>query len=117
MRISLKEIARITDEEINRRIYEIASLLVEEGDADKNPRKPSTERSRFVGSSDQTGAVNNEISGKTVQSVTIEPRSKLLPGAKEVVITFNETTDSLKILVTSNGAVKFGWRDQLHDLP
>lgn len=64
-----------------------------------------------------SGAVNDEVSGKTVQAVTIEAQSKILPGAKEVVLAFNETTDPLRILVTPTGMVKFFWRGQLHDLP
>lgn|SRR5574337_970386 len=64
-----------------------------------------------------SGAVNDEVSGKTVQAITIEPRSKVLPGAKEVVVAFNESTDALRILVTETGEVKFFWRNQLHDLP
>lgn len=64
-----------------------------------------------------SGAINDEVSGKTVQAVTIEPKSKVLPGAKEVVLAFNESTDALRILVTPTGAVKFFWRGQLHDLP
>lgn len=72
------------------------------GDASENP----------------SGAVNNEVSGKTVQAITIEPKSELLKGAaKEVVITFNESTDPLRIIVTPTGQVKFAWRGQLHDLP
>ena len=64
-----------------------------------------------------SGAVNNEVSGKSIQALTIEPQSKILPGAKEVVISFNDSTDSLRILVTAAGQVKFFWRNQLHDLP
>lgn len=64
-----------------------------------------------------SGAVNDEVSGKTVQAVTIEPKSKVLPGAKEIVLAFNESTDALRILVTPTGQVKFFWRGQLHDLP
>lgn len=64
-----------------------------------------------------SGAVNDEVAGKTVQAVTIEPKSKVLPGAKEVIITFNESTDPLRILCTSTGEVKFFWRGQLHDIP
>lgn len=69
------------------------------------------------GGEDASGAVNNEISGKTIQAITIDPRSKVLPGAKEVVLAFNESTDPLRILVTSTGQVKFFWRGQLHDIP
>lgn len=46
---------------------------------------------------DPTGAVNNDIAGKVVQAVTIEPHSKILPGAKEVVITFGDSSDALRI--------------------
>jgi len=66
---------------------------------------------------DPSGAINNEISGKTVQSITIEPKSKILPGSKEVTLTFGDTTDTLRILITPTGNVKFFWRGQLADLP
>lgn len=64
-----------------------------------------------------SGAVNNDVSGKTIQAITIEPKSKILPGAKEIIISFGETTDPLRILATPTGAVKFYWRGGLHDLP
>lgn len=64
-----------------------------------------------------SGAVNDEVSGKTVQGISIEPESSVLPGAKEVVFTFNESTDPLKLLITQTGAVKFFWRGQLFDMP
>jgi len=64
-----------------------------------------------------TGAVNDELSGKTVQAITVEPKSKVLPGSKEVVMTFNESTDALRILITPTGMVKFFYRGQLYDLP
>lgn len=64
-----------------------------------------------------SGAVNDELSGKIVQAITIEPKSKVLPGAKEVVLTFSDTTDALRVLITATGQVKFFWRGQLSDLP
>ncbi len=66
---------------------------------------------------DPSGAVNNEVSGKIIQAITIEPESKILPGAKEILLSFSDTTDGLRILVTATGQVKFFWRGQLHDLP
>lgn len=74
-------------------------------------------------SEDPTGAVNNAIAGKTIQAITVEPQSKILPGAKEVVITFGESSDALRILITKAGhgeegpPVKFFYGGQLHDLP
>jgi hypothetical protein len=72
---------------------------------------------------DPTGAVNNEIAGKAIQAITIEPQSQILPGAKEIVITFGNETDALRILIAKAGhddsgpPVKFFWRGHLHDLP
>lgn len=56
------------------------------------------------------GKIADEISGKTIQSVTMEPKSKTLPGAQEIVLTFKEIPDPLKILVTKTGVVKFFMR-------
>lgn len=66
---------------------------------------------------DSSGGIGDELVGKTVQALTIEPKSKLLPGAKEIVISFKETTDPLKILLTSTGTVKFFYRGKLSDMP
>lgn len=70
-----------------------------------------------TGGEEGSGAVNDYLSGKTVQAISIEPESKVLPGAKEVIVSFNETTDALRILVTTTGQVKFFLRGQLHDIP
>jgi len=67
---------------------------------------------------DGSGAVNDDLSGKTVQGISINPKSEILPGAKEVVLTFNETTDQLVILFMGpSDQIKFFWKNQLHDLP
>jgi hypothetical protein len=60
--------------------------------------------------------LSNELVGKTVQSMTMEPSSKLLPGAQEIVLTFNEITDPLRILVGKTGKVSFFFRNSLHNL-
>lgn len=67
--------------------------------------------------SDPTGSIDDAISGKTVQSIAMEPKSKIMPGAKEVVLAFNETTDQLRILIQPSGKVIFSWRNRLHDIP
>jgi hypothetical protein len=61
------------------------------------------------------GKISKEIVGKTIQSVTAEPKSKILPGAQEINLTFNESPDPLKILITSSGQVKFYYRNALHN--
>jgi hypothetical protein len=59
---------------------------------------------------------SDELVGKTIQSVTREPKSKILPGAEEIVLTFNEITDPLRILVSKTGQVRFFFRNALHNL-
>lgn len=56
------------------------------------------------------GKISDQINGKRIQSVTMEPKSKTLPGAQEIVITFNEIPEPLKILVTKTGQVKFHFK-------
>jgi hypothetical protein len=53
------------------------------------------------------GKISQELVGKSIQSITTDPKSKLMPGAQEIVITFNEVTDPLRILVGKTGMVKF----------
>lgn len=64
-----------------------------------------------------SGGIADEVVGKTVQSLTIEPKSKILPGAKEVVISFNESPDALRLLLTPTGQVKFFYRGKVSDIP
>lgn len=56
------------------------------------------------------GKIADAVTGKTVQSITMEPESKILPGAQEVTLTFREIPDPLKILITKSGQVKFHFR-------
>lgn len=56
------------------------------------------------------GKIADSVQGKTVQSITMEPESKILPGAQEVTLTFREMPDPLKILITKSGQVKFHFR-------
>lgn len=60
--------------------------------------------------------LGDEVVGKTVQSITMEPKSKLVAGAQELVITFSEIADPLKIIITKSGEVRFFFRGGLHNL-
>lgn len=59
--------------------------------------------------------VAQQIVGKTVQSMTMEPESKVLPGAQEIEITFRDSPDPLKILITQTGIVKLFYANALHN--
>ena len=54
--------------------------------------------------------LRDQLTGKTIQSISREPKSKILPGAQEIVVTFDQVQDPLRILVTKVGDVKFYYR-------
>jgi hypothetical protein len=56
---------------------------------------------------EDTEKVSDELVGKTVQSITANPKSKMMPGAMEIVIQFDQMPEPLKILVTKSGQVKY----------
>lgn len=91
-------------------------------DDTEDPDEPATDGDQpdpddDVDHEEPSGAVNDEMSGKTIQAITIEPESKVMPGSKEIVIATNESTDVLRIIVSPTGIVSFFFRGQLHDLP
>ena len=63
----------------------------------------------------EEGRVQQELEGKSIQSISFEPKSKVLPGAKEVVLTFANSTDPLKILISKSGDVKYFFKNALHN--
>lgn len=73
------------------------------------------ERADGEGDDDRSdGKVSKEIVGKSVQSISFEPKSKLVPGAAEVVFTFDQVADPLRIVITKTGQIKYYFRG-LHD--
>lgn len=58
----------------------------------------------------EAGQLSTELEGKRIQSVTQEPKSQLVPGASEIVVTFAEVPDPLRIIVTKTGAVRFFYK-------
>jgi type IV secretory pathway VirB10-like protein len=62
------------------------------------------------------GEIADEIAGKTVQSITMEPKSKIMPGAQEIVITFDQIPDPLRILINKSGVVKFYYKGLHNEL-
>lgn len=62
------------------------------------------------------GKIANTVTGKTIQSMSMEPKSKIVPGAKEMVITFDQITDPLRVIITKQGEVKFYFRGLHNEL-
>ena len=66
---------------------------------------------------DVDSPVNDQVAGRTVESITLEPESQLLPGAREIVLTFGDSPDVLRILVDDVGNIVFNLNGQNHDIP
>lgn len=100
-----------------------------QGDDPKEPKKKPAPRAKEkepepeVSADDETGPeaedaaedearsdISDELTGKTVQSITMDPKSKLMPGAQEIVITFKEIPDPLRILLTKSGRTAFYYK-------
>ena len=56
------------------------------------------------------GEISKELTGKTIQSVSVNPKSKVLPGAQEITFTFSQVPEPLKILVSKVGKVTYLWK-------
>jgi hypothetical protein len=79
-----------------------------EDPADNELDKDAAEDDGVEKASEVTGGkIADEVQGKRIQSITMEPKSKVLPGAQEIVVQFDEIPDPLRILVNKSGVVKF----------
>lgn len=63
----------------------------------------------------EPGTVAAELESKTIESVSMEEDSKIMPGATEVVITFKESPDALRLLVSNTGKVKVFYKGLHND--
>jgi hypothetical protein len=62
------------------------------------------------------GSVAGDIQGKTVSSIEHHDESESIPGAQEVVVSFDDTEDKLRIIVTPSGNVKYFWKGLHNDI-
>jgi hypothetical protein len=79
----------------------------EEFDTPADDNKEDEEKDAIV-------SLSKDVEGKTVQSIVLEEKSKVIPGAKEVVIAFNDTPEPLKIIIQRNGNVSFIFKGVRH---
>lgn len=61
-------------------------------------------------SEEEEGTVAGELSGKTIENVTVDEDSKVMPGATEVILTFRESPDAFRLLITKTGKIKYFYR-------
>jgi hypothetical protein len=63
----------------------------------------------------EEGTVGYELKHKTIESATIEEDSKIMPGATEVVLTFADADDALRLLISKTGKVKIFYKGLHND--
>ncbi len=56
------------------------------------------------------GGIADDVSGKRIQSIVLSKDSKVMPGAQELVISFDEIPDPLRVVITKSGLVKYFFR-------
>lgn len=89
---------------------EVDGKVPGEDGADPEPPEDAELDEPADGERDADKKVADELVGKTVQSVTVDPKSKTLPGATEIVFTWDQSPDPLKILVTKTGKIAYFFR-------
>lgn len=80
------------------------------GDEDVDADLDALEAGEEPPSEEEQGTVAGELSGKTIESISVDEDSKIMPGATEVILTFHESPDAFRLLVTKTGQVKYFYR-------
>lgn len=62
------------------------------------------------------GAIADELQGKTIKAIRSDPKSEMMPGSQEISIEFQDSPDTLRILITQTGQVKYFYRGLHNDL-
>jgi hypothetical protein len=66
---------------------------------------------------DIDGEVAEQIMGRVVENLTLEPESDLMAGCREIVLTFSDSPDILRMLVDKVGNIVFFLNGQPYDRP
>jgi len=61
------------------------------------------------------GKISDDVVGKRVQSLTLDPESKMMPGATEIVVQFESSPHPLRILISKSGMIKYFYKGSLRN--
>jgi hypothetical protein len=64
----------------------------------------------------EPGPISQDLQGKRIAGIEMSEKSEIMPGAAEIVFTFDETPDALRILVTKTGQIKYFYKGLHNDL-
>jgi hypothetical protein len=62
------------------------------------------------------GSVASDMQGKTIESISMDDESETIPGAKELVVSFQGEEDKLRVILTPSGNFKFFWKGLHSDI-
>ncbi len=77
----------------------------------KEPELPGVSPGEDIEADSKGNGIGDQITGMTVLSFTMDPRSKTVPGALELTLQFKENPQPLKIFVV--GKIKFLYKGSL----
>ena len=66
--------------------------------------------------SEEPGSVASDLQGKVIDNVEYSDESESIPGAHEVVFSFQDTEDKLRVIVMPSGNVKYFWKGLHSDI-
>lgn len=84
-------------------------------EAGEEPADDELEDDLAGSSGSEPGSLAAELEGKTIESISLDDDSKIMPGATEVVVTFRENPDALRLMVTKTGKLKIFYRGLHND--
>lgn len=59
--------------------------------------------------------ISDDVIGKQIQSLTAEKNSKLMPGATEIILQFENAPQPLRILIGRSGVIKYFYKGTLRN--
>ena len=62
------------------------------------------------------GSVAADMQGKTIESIEVDQESETIPGASELVVSFQGEEDKLRVILTPAGNFKFFWKGLHNDI-
>lgn len=65
---------------------------------------------------EESGSVAADMQGKVITNVEYDDESDTIPGAHEVILSFEDTEDKLRIIVMPSGNVKYFWKGLHNDI-
>lgn len=85
-------------------------------DSDVDPADADIEAELAGEEPEVPGSVAADMQGKTIEDISVEEESDTIPGAKELVVSFQGEEDKLRVIMTPTGNFKFFWKGLHSDI-